>query len=191
MWVCVSTSLLVSAQREAPAGASDKGPADRDVKSRSMELERIKREANKPEPLSKEAQERQFREVKEDFEQIQLSQTEIVYVYTKAKTIDYGKLADNAGKMSTSGKRLMANLFPVDDVKKGGKKEQKTAAPMPTEIKDLIVDLDNAIGAFTINPMFTNPQVVNTDENKKARIELEKIIKLSGALKKESEKLKQ
>lgn len=179
----------VEAQR-APPGAGDKSLEDRNVKGRSTELERISRDAKKAPKLSKENQELQFREVKEDFEQIQLSQTEIVSGYTKSKTIDYGKIADNADKMNTGGKRLMGNLFPVVEVKKGEKKEPKTAAPMPTEIKDLIVDLDNAIGAFTASPMFTNPQVVNTEENKKARAELEKIINLSAALKTESEKLK-
>jgi hypothetical protein len=38
--------------------------------------------------------------------------------------------------------------------------------------------------------MFTNPQVVNVEDNKKAKTELEKIIAVSSALKKESDKLK-
>jgi hypothetical protein len=110
--------------------------------------------------------------------------------YTKAKSVDYEKISENAEKIHVGGKRLMGNLFPPSEQKKGDKKVEKKVAPVPTEIKTLIVDLDNAIGAFTANPMFTNPQVVSVEDNSKARAELEKIIGLSSALKKEADKLK-
>jgi len=84
----------------------------------------------------------------------------------------------------------MVNLFPPTEQKKSDKKVEKLDAPVPTDVKILIVDLDNAIGAFASNPMFTNPQVVVVEDNKKAKAELEKIIAVSAALKKESDKLK-
>ena len=190
--VCFSLAAgsLVSGQSPAPPGAGDKNLGDRNIKERSVELERVSRDAKKATPASPEDRERQFREIKEDFERIQHSQSEIVAGYTKAKTVDYEKISENAEKIHVGGKRLMVNLFPPVEQKKGDRKVEKLAEPMPTEIKTLIVDLDNAIGAFTANPMFTNPQVVNVEDNKKAKAELEKIIGVSSALKKESDKLK-
>ena len=186
----LAAGSLVSGQSQAPPGAGDKNLSDRNIKDRSIELERVSRDAKKATPLSKQDQERQFLEIKEDFERIQRSQSEIVDGYTKAKTVDYGKISENAEKIHAGGKRLMVNLFPPTEQKKGDKKVEKLDAPVPTDVKLLIVDLDNAIGAFSSNPMFTNPQVVVVEDNKKAKAELEKIIAVSAALKKESDKLK-
>ena len=186
----LAAGSIVLCQSPAPPGAGDKNLGDRNIKERSIELERVSRDTKKAPAASKEDRELQFREIKEDFERIQHSQSEIVARYTKAKTVDYEKISENAEKIQVGGKRLMGNLFPPTEQKKGDKKVEKLGAPMPTDVKMLIVDLDNAIGAFTANPMFTNPQVVNVEDNKKAKAELEKIIAVSFALKKESDKLR-
>jgi hypothetical protein len=190
--VCFSLAAgsLVLCQSPAPPGAGDKNLGDRNIKERSIELERVSRDTKKAPPATKEDRELQFREIKEDFERIQLSQSEIVDGYTKGKTVDYEKISENAEKIHVGGKRLMGNLFSPIEQKKGEKKVEQLVAPMPTDVKALIVDLDNAIGAFTGSPMFTNPQLVNVEDNKKAKAELEKIIGVSSALKKESDKLK-
>jgi len=190
VYFSLAAGSFVSSQSPAPPGAGDKNLSDRNIKDRSIELERVSRDAKKAMPVSKQDQERQFLEIKEDFERIQRSQSEIVDGYTKAKTIDYGKISENAEKIHAGGKRLMVNLFPPTEQKKSDKKVEKLDAPVPTDVKILIVDLDNAIGAFASNPMFTNPQVVVVEDNKKAKTELEKIIAVSAALKKESDKLK-
>ena len=179
----------------APPGAGDKNLEDRNVKGRSVELERISREAHRPAtPVSKEAQELQFREIKEDFEQIQFAQSEIVDAYMKGTSVDYARIALNADKMTSGSKRLMGNLFPQPEAKKSSKKadklEVKTESTTSTEIKTLIVDLDNSLAAFTGNRLFTNPQVVNSDDNLKAQADLQKIITLSSTLKREADKLK-
>jgi len=186
----LAAGSVVSGQSPAPPGAGDKNLGDRNIKERSIELERVSRDKKKAPPATKEDRELQFREIKEDFERIQHSQSEIVDGYTKGKIVDYEKISENAEKIHVGGKRLMGNLFGPHEQNKGDKKVETLAAPMPTEVKTLIVDLDNAIGAFTANPMFTNPQVVNVEDNKKAKADLEKIIGVSFALKKESDKLK-
>ena len=190
--VCFSLAAgsLVSGQSPAPPGAGDKNLGDRNIKERSIELERVSRDTKKASPASKEDRELQFREIKEDFERIQHSQSEIVDGYTKGKTVDYEKISENAEKIHVGGKRLMGNLFGLIEQNKGDKKVEKLETPTSTDVITLIVALDNAIGAFTANPMFTNPQVVNVEDNKKAKAELEKIIAVSSALKKEADKQK-
>src|SRR5262245_50075119 len=92
----LAAGSLVSGQSPAPPGAGDKNLGDRNIKDRSIELERVSRDMKKATPATKEDRERQFLEIKEDFERIQQSQSVIVDSYTKAKTVDYEKISENA-----------------------------------------------------------------------------------------------
>ncbi len=49
-------------------------------------------------------------------------------------------------------------------------------------VRDLIVDLDNAISSFATSPMFRNLRMVDAAVSEKAKLDLEKIIKLSALL---------
>jgi hypothetical protein len=180
----------------APPGSSDKTLGDNDIKSRSVELERIKRDAGKTDPgtQSQQMPKEKFEEIKADFENIQRLQNGIIRAYTMSKQINYAKISADAGQMNKSSVRLESNLFPIADKKdKKRSKEQKPDAdePLPQDIKGLIVTLDDTLSGFVGNPMFTNPKVVNSADNAKAHMELEKIIKLSAALNQEAGKVLQ
>ena len=197
--VCLfALSGTASSQQEAPAGSSDKGAMDRDIKTRSIELERIKRDAEKPDvngqrTPSPEAVAK-FEEIKEDFEGLQRKQDEILKAYTGGKQVDLEKIASNSELMNKHALRLETNLFPAVDVKKGKKKpkdmksEDSPVATLPSDLKSLIVEQDNTLATFVGNPMFTNPQVANVADNTKAHADLKKLILLTAALKTEAEK---
>jgi hypothetical protein len=186
----------VYAQRETPAGAGDKDLSDRGVKNRSSDLERVTRDAQKqdatkgPETTSL----AKFGEIKEDFENLQLRQDEIIKSYTAGKQLDIDKIAQLADRMNKNAVRLEANLFPTLEEKKDKKKskEQKLAdaapAPLPKELRSIIIELDNSLGSLVNNPMFVNPQAANVDDNAKAHADLKKMILLTAALKSEAEK---
>ena len=65
------------------------------IRRRSIELERVKRDAVKLRP-TEDSTERtiKFAEIKEDFENIQKLQSEIVKAYTTGKNINYEKIFD-------------------------------------------------------------------------------------------------
>ena len=178
-----------------PPGAGDKSLEDRNIKGRSLELERIRRDASKPDSKNQpQVPAAKFQEIKEDFEQIQLSQTNIITAYTKVQVIDFAKISENAQEINKRGIRLKANLFPTvgsKDDKKPKDKKKPEEVSMSQDVKTLIIDLDNTLAAFTGNPMFTNPQVVNADSNTKALAELTKLIKLSSSLQQEANKASQ
>jgi len=184
----------VSAQVTPPPGAGDKTLGDNDIKGRSNELERVKRDADKPSgknakvaPISPE----KFLAVKHDFEDIQRLQNEIVTAYSMSKQIQYDKIALDAGDMNKSATRLESNLFPEpDDKNDRKKKESKKEAepPLPQDLKSLIVEQDNTLAAFVGNPMFTNPNAVTASDNEKAHSDLRRLIKLSTALQQEAGK---
>jgi hypothetical protein len=176
----------------APPGSSDKNLEDRDIKGRSVELERIRRDAGKPDQNAQPQQipKEKFEEIKQDFENIQRLQNEIITAYTMSKQINYAKISSDAGEINKSSVRLGSNLFPIIDKKDKKKSKENTVAdsPIPQDIKGIIVELDNTLAAFVGNAMFTNPQVVNSADHAKAQADIEKIIRLSAALNQEAEK---
>ncbi len=161
---------------------------DNSIRMRSVELERIKREAEKPRFESNAEREIRFARVKEDFENIQKLQDTIVKVYTRSKKIDYGKINNSAAEIVKNSFRLGENLFGEKLAKPDEiKPDEKTK---PKKVPDLIVALDNAIGEFVRSPIFRDKRTIDRQISEKAEKKLREIIDLSGALAKESAKLK-
>lgn len=158
---------------------------DNSIKMRSMELERIKREAAKPfvESTGKEREIR-FARIKKDFESIQKRQDSIIRIYTTGRKIDYAKIGEAAAEMTKDASRLDKNLFGAETdqteagvERKGGKQKS---------VRDLIIELDSAIADFVDSPVFNNSKVVNSGISEKAQDQLEQIIKLSRGLSEEA-----
>src|SRR5215204_5715406 len=89
---------------------------DNNIKMRSVEMERIKREETRAEaatyaPINSKL-EAKFPEIKDDFEGVQVAQSAIINAYTSGKTIDYAAIETNAETINKKAKRLDANLFP-------------------------------------------------------------------------------
>src|SRR4051812_20387559 len=88
-----------------PPGAGDRSLENRSIKDRSNELERVKRDADKLDTSNQQSAEMspaKFQEVKEDFENIQRLEDEIVKIYTTGKQIDFLKISQNAAGISKS-----------------------------------------------------------------------------------------
>ena len=132
-----------------------------------------------------------FQEIKEDFENIQRLEDEIIKIYTTSKKINYAKISGDAESINTSALRLRTNLFPAMDAQKKGAKPKQNkgnSSPLPEDLKSLIVEQDNMLAAFVANPMFANPKVVNSNDNAKAQTDLDQLIRLSSALKAEADR---
>jgi hypothetical protein len=150
------------------------------IRSREIELERIKRDANKPD-FTEDSNGRKinFAAIKKDFESIQKLQSSIVKAYTTGKKIGYGEIGKLSLEINKSALRLNSNLFAEStDTKEEKKLEFKT----PKSVRELIIELDNNIGSFAKSPMFQNLKVVDPTVSEKTRITLEQIFKLSSAL---------
>ncbi len=158
---------------------------------RSIELDRIKRDGKKngAENLGP-ASVNNFLEIKADFEQIQILEKNIVTVYTTGKQIEYQKIAAFSAEINQSASRLKKNLFSLqtNDQKKSPNAPEVQEKTLPGDVKKLIVELDNTIGAFVNNPIFLTPKKAKLKEKEKAEADLEQVIRLSVALKQEAEK---
>ncbi len=168
-----------------PKGTGDKDLSSNNIKTRSIALERVKREADRAALLRREdGIELNFGMIKRDFEGIQKKQTSIVNAYTKGKKINYKRIFKSAGKITEMGIRLNSNLFP--DVGKKGEPSKQTEKPKanrkPKSVRALIIELDDAVGSFVTSEMFKDLRVVDPAISKITRKNLQKIIELSNAL---------
>ena len=157
------------------------------VKGRSNEMERVKRDAEKPE--KKNNPEETFPQIKEDFEQIQLVNSNVLQAAPAGVAPDYGHLSEAAADIKKRAARLKTNLFGAESEKPPKQKEEKGEKAQP-DLKSLLSALDAAVSDFTHSPMFQNTKVVNPEDSTKARRDLEEIIKLSTRIWKETERLK-
>lgn len=192
--IALSVSSSVFGQTNVPAVADNASPQDNSLKMRSVEMERVKRETAQAEaakfaPINTKM-ETKFPEIKEDFEGIQVSQSAIISAYTTSKTIDYALIESTADAINKKAKRLDANLFPgaTSQETKEQSKEKKEAKPK--SMRDLIVELDNAIGSFVSSKIFANLKVIEPEVAIKTRTDLLKIQELSEKLGLEAKKMK-
>ncbi len=194
----------ICAQVTPPPGAGDKDLRDTDVKRRSVEMERVERDAKKTgksavNQAAAQAEDRlaaKYGEIKTDYEQIQMSQDAVIKTYQGSGKIDYAQIGKSASEINRSATRLHLNLFPAPPIenavvkkeeKKDDKIEKETKAAK--SVRDLIVDLDNRIGSFATSSMFQNLRTVDAAVSEKTRLDLEKIIELSEMLDAEAKKM--
>ena len=183
----------IFAQRETPAGAGDTNLADNNIKMRSVELERVKREAAQAEaasfaPINTKLAAK-FPQIKEDFEGVQMLEDAIIKAYTTGKTIDYSLIESAANGINSKAKRLDSNLF-ADTKKEKEDLTTKQDAEKVKPVRDLIVELDNAIGSFVKSKIFGNIKVIEPEDAIKTRTDLISILQLSEKLSMEAKKMK-
>ncbi len=172
-----------------PAGAGDRNLAGDDIKTRSIEMERMKQESERTEaalfaPINKDISAK-FPQIKEDFEGVQMLDSAIIKAYSTGKAIDYKSISVFADEISKKSKRLDANLFAAPGENKDGKSEAGKSNDKPEKVKsvrDLIVDLDSAIGDFVSSKIFANIKVIEPAVAIKTRTDLLKVIDLSEKL---------
>ncbi|MEO8073384.1 MAG: hypothetical protein ABI891_13100 [Acidobacteriota bacterium] len=194
-------------QQAAPPGAGDKDLNDKNVKTRSIDLERVDRDARKENGKTTEQPAKnsvtvknqpedklaaKYGEIKTDYEQIQLSQDTIIKTYQGSGTIDYAQIGKSASEINSSAKRLSSNLFPPPIAEGEGKEVERKPekeAKTTKSIRDLIVDLDNSVGSFAMSSMFQNLRLIDPKVAIKTQADLKNIIELSATLNAEAEKM--
>lgn len=183
LFFCFAVFADVAAQN------SDADLRDNNIRMRSNDLEQTKRDAAKNNSGSASQMnyeiDKKFPEIKDDYEGIQLAQDAIVKAYTTGEKINYEQIEKSAKEVNKNAERLRSNLFISEAETKKEKDEKKIKS-----VKDLIVDLDKAVGAFVASAMFQNLRVVEQKTADKAQTHLAQIIKISRELSREAGKMK-
>lgn len=189
--VFVTGSYSFVAGQEPPSIADNATPVDNNIKQRSIELERVKRDAEKTATLRREnGTELKFSLIKDDFEGIQKEQMLIIKAYTTGESIDYETISKSSDKITEMAVRLRANVFIDEESGKTDKPQDEENPYTGQSVRNLIVELDNAIGEVVTNPMWQNLKVVNTEISQAVEANLVKVINASSALWIESNKMK-
>jgi hypothetical protein len=155
------------------------------VKGRSNEMERVKRDAEKPE--KKNGAEETFPQIKEDFEQIQHVNSNVIQAAPDGTALNYARIYEAAAEIKKRAARLKKNLFGAQPENEKQSKEKDEKGPQ--DLKALLPALDDAISDFVNSPIFQNTGVVNPNDSAKARRDLEAVIRLSARVEKEAERL--
>jgi hypothetical protein len=174
--VLLGSALWSSANAQLPPGVGTGGRRDKSIedKYRSDELERLRRDSNTPSYRPTTAR---FPEIKEDFERIQIINSDLLRVAGAAAALDYERISEGAAEITKRATRLKSNLFPS-----GSKEREKEVGPRSgprDNLKFLLTALDQVILDFVHNPLFQNTKVVNPEDSSRAERELQKIINLS------------
>ncbi len=186
-----SGSIYAQEPADIPVAPAAPNLRDDDLRRRSIDMERTKRDAAKSDkemPAVKSDIDAKFPEIKEDFEGMQIFQSAIVKAYTTGEKINYEAIATSADEINKHAARLNINLFAPAAKKKKDKPEDLKEEP--ESVKNLIVKLDNAILAFSTSTMFKNLRTVEPEIAGKAQSDLAEIIKISAELSKEAKKMK-
>ena len=148
------------------------------IKTRSIELERMKREANKR-PTANDTTIR-FPEIKEDFEKIQKINGDVFKLYAAATSINSAAVFKSVSEINRRAVRLKSNLFTAETKAKNNK--QQTAVDSQ-DVKTLLTELDKSIDKFVHSSIFQNLNLVVSPDSLKAQTDLEDVIKISSAVK--------
>ena len=177
----MSSSSSAQAQRLPTASPKDKSIED---KFRSDEIERVRRSAVS-DAAGKERHTTRFPQIKEDFERIQLINSDVLQANPFDRGLDYRSISKAAAEIKKRATRLKVNLFPSQSKAEESQIAQQTKEPQ--DLRSLLTELDKAISSFVHNPIFENTKVVNPEDSMRAERDLEKIIKLSAKTKKKVE----
>ena len=196
--ILLTTAISDVKAQDAPAPAPPPVPdapvlRDDSIRLRSVEMERARRDAakrnsNPDAPVVNSEIDKKYPEIKEDYEGLQLSQMAIVKAYTMSENVDYKAINASANKINKHAKRLNSNLFAEEKKKK--KDKEKDEEKEIKSVRDLIVELDNAIGAVATSKMFQNLRVVDPEVAKKTQTDLMNVMRISSELSEAAGKMK-
>lgn len=182
--VSIGSASAQSAAEQAVQNARDQFS---NIKNRSIELERVKRDAVKRPERSDSAQ--KFPEIKEDFEQIQTINSDVLQPAIVKGLINYAAVLKAVSEINHRAVRLKSNLFAFESKEKNQDKNKKQIADNTQNIKVFFDALDESINSFAHNSIFQNINLVNPQDSLKAQADLETVIKISSAIKERAEKL--
>ena len=137
-------------------------------------------------PISDEQLKSLISRMKEDFRRLQIVNNNMMRTVTVSKGLDYKIVQEATDEINKCAKRLQA-LLPILDTEDDKKDEDKQNASDPKQMRPALFRLDDLIMSFVTSPLFKN--LVDTENAEKARRDLTGIIELSGAIKKNAEKL--
>jgi hypothetical protein len=163
-----------------PSPAAVARNAEQDMMSREWNLTHIPDQVNgqfKTEQVSV------FRQVQEDFTNIQVTDNRVMKAVFVEKSLDYKMITAATEEIKKRAVRLRGNLLlPKAMDKDGGRSFQP-----PTDdeqLKAALLKLDRSVVSFVNNPLFKMSNAIDADKAAQAGRDLQSIIEFSDAIRK-------
>jgi hypothetical protein len=153
--------------------------AQREMQAREWALTHFPDEVNK---RFKKEQVSLFAQIREDFTRLQVINNEMMQTVFVKRNIDQKLIVKTTSEINKRASRLSENLvLPRIDDKASVQKPDDTRNDRSLEAR--LLALDDCIMSFIANPLFKQPNVVDSRNALKARSDLNLIIRLSEELK--------
>jgi len=137
-------------------------------------------------PLDKRQKEALMAQTQEDFTRILTLHNEIARALASKGALDYHFISDAAGEIKKRSTRLQGTLALQPSTEVPGKKQEEFD---DTQIRSGLIKLCGQIKSFVTNPIIETPNTVDAKELTRAREDLERVVQLSGQLKKDAGRL--
>ena len=154
-----------------------------------LRINALERESRQP--GTKESPRLANMQLKNDFEQLQTVNNQMMAMVFANNVLDYKRVSEAITEIRKRAARLKSNL-PLPSAEKDGQEEQPLKGLNELnqgEVKPALLSLDDLIQRFVTNPVFQQSQVVDIQQSSKARRDLEAILKLSEKIRKSTDKL--
>ena len=179
------------AQQSAPRAR----PADISNAERIRQQEMVKREyqlrnfgTEPPKASNNKQREALMLQTEQDFNRILLLHNQIVRAVSSDQPLDYMFVSEAAAEIKKRASRLQGTLAlkESDEHQKGSDKPGEIQGG---QLKDSLLMLCKEIKSFVTNPVIETPGTVNAEQLEKARHDLAAIVRLSGEIKKDADKV--
>ena len=187
-WGMLMISIGFVAACSAPIAAQTGGdPAKaqmQEMNRRELQLNRI---SEKGEPNDPKRAQALMDQVSEDFQRILTRHNEMVRVIHANQSLDYQFLSEAMGEIKKRSTRLQSSLkLRKPETTMEDRKTESALVEMET--KDEMILLCKKIESFVENPIIEKPGTVDAQALEKARHDLQRIVELSDAMKKQADK---
>lgn len=187
MLLLIVSAATATAQSSAEQSAKNARDRFSDIKNRSFEMERVKRDANKR--ITSDNSTPKFPMIKEDFEQIQKINSDVLQITDLEKPINYALILKFVSEINQRAVRLKSNLFLAEQKHKKKAKNKQQIVIETQNLKTFLSDLDKSIKNFANSSIFQNINLVNLQDSLNAQNDLETVIKVSSIIEEIARKL--
>lgn len=179
----ILTAPLAAAGQQGTVPSRHIPPMTRDMRYREWMLKTLEKD-NRKKPDARE-QQLAYAQLSDDFRFIQTANNRLLRAVIDWNNVDFKVVATAAGEIQKKASRLKKNLaLPAPP-----KVEARTTEPQEEpQLKTVLAMLDGLIVRFVNNPLFKESEVLDTAHSARAQRDLERIIEISGRVKKEAER---
>jgi hypothetical protein len=168
-------------QRVDPAKATMQEMDQREMQLSNMGANAAPRDTRKRSPAMMD-------QISQDFERILTLHNEMVRTITAKRTLSSQFISDAAGEIRKRSVRLQSSLqLPKPE---SGSRPELRVDVKGMEMNDALILLCRSIERFVTNPIIDKPGTVDAAQLEKARGDLQSMVEISEAIRKEVEKQK-